>query len=91
MAGALEEIFNVRTNGNGYIGQEWDDVLLKRDIAQLVVDGRVQEVPCPPRENSKYSPQWETKCFRDVETGETYEYAGPWERGRPRFYKVSPD
>jgi hypothetical protein len=91
MARVLEEIFSLRTKGNGYIEQEWDDVLLKRDIARLMADGRVREVPCSPSKSAKYSPQGETRCFRDLETGDTYEYVGPWERGGPRFYKLSSD
>ena len=48
MAGPLDEIFRTRTNGNGYVQQEWDDILLKREISQLVAEGRVAEEPCEP-------------------------------------------
>ena len=47
MAGTLDEISRVRTNGNGYIEQEWDNILLQREISQLVAEGRVREVACP--------------------------------------------
>ena len=89
MPGVLDGIFNVRTNGNGYIEQEWDDVLLRREIASLVADGRVQEIPCPDMENAKQRPQAETRCYRDLETGDTYKYSGHWERGMPRFCKIT--
>jgi hypothetical protein len=91
MAGTLDEIFRVRTNGNGYVRQEWEHILLMRELSQLVAEGRVREVACPPRKNEKYGEDWVTRRFRDLETGDTYEYTGPWERGGPRFYKVSPN
>jgi hypothetical protein len=34
MAETLDEIFRIRTDGNGYIQQEWNDILLKREILQ---------------------------------------------------------
>jgi hypothetical protein len=45
MAGILEDLFNVRTNGNGFITSEWDDVLINRDLERLVTAGQVKEVP----------------------------------------------
>jgi len=30
------------------VQQEWDDILLKREISQLVAEGRVAEEPCEP-------------------------------------------
>ena len=84
MAGVLEELFDVRTNGNGYILSEWDDVLLKRDLQRLMAERRVQELPSPVR------PGWpERKRFQDIGTGETYEYSDSWERGGPRFNKLT--
>ena len=88
MAGPLDGIFRTRTNGNGYVQQEWNDILLKREILQLVAEGRVREEPCEP--SPTFPEGWGTRRFRDLETGDTYEYTGPWERGGPRFYKVSP-
>ena len=88
MAGPLEEIFRARTNGNGYVQQEWDDILLKREILQLLGEGRIHEEACAP--SPTYPEGWRTRRFRDLETGDTYEYTGPWERGGPRFYKVGP-
>jgi hypothetical protein len=79
MAGTLDEISRVRTNGNGYIEQEWDNILLQREISQLVAEGRVREVACPA---------WGTRRFHDVETGDTYDYISQGERGLPRFYKI---
>ena len=88
MAGPLDEIFRTRTNGNGHVQQEWDDILLRREISQLVAEGRVAEEPCEP--SPTYPRGWGTRRFRDLETDNTYEYTGPWERGGPRFRKVSP-
>jgi hypothetical protein len=90
MAGVLDEIFRVRTNGNGYFQQGWDHLLLLRDLKTLSVEGRIEEVECPQRQ-SKYPPDYETKRFRDLETGDLYEYNGPGERASPRFRKVNPD
>jgi hypothetical protein len=36
MDGPLDDIFRTRTNGNGYVQQEWNDILLKREILHLV-------------------------------------------------------
>jgi hypothetical protein len=88
MAGTLDEIFRVRTNGNGYVQQEWEHILLQRELSQLVAEGRVREEAYPLRKNAKYPEQWVTRRFRDLETGGLYEYTGPWERGGPRFYKL---
>lgn len=79
MPGVLEEIFNVRTNGNGYIETEWNDILLKRDLSRLIGEGRVQE----------FIVSSELKEYLDRETGETYEYRAAWERGGPRFNKAT--
>jgi len=86
----LEELFNVRTNGNGYIVSAWDHVLLKRALVQLMTEGRIQEVPTPVNDQRRWPGEPERKRFRDLETGETYEYSGPWERGVPRFKKLTP-
>ena len=88
MAGILDEIFHARTNGNGYVEQEWNHTLLKREIAWLLAEARIQEVPSPPRRGSEYPTEWETKRYLDLETGDIYEYLGPWDRGGPRFHKA---
>lgn len=91
MAGILDEIFRVRTNGNGYIEQEWDHILLKRDLARLLAEGRVQEVSCPPIKNDQWPAEIVRKRFRDSQTGDTYEYTDRWDRGVPRFYRLTHD
>ena len=87
--GILEDLFNVRTNGNGFILSEWDDVLLQRDLERLVAEGQVKEVPRILTEESGQFDPCERKWFRDCNTGDTYEYAGPWDRGGPRFNRLS--
>ena len=83
MAGPLDEVFRTRTNGNGYVLQEWSDILLKREILQLIAEGRVREGPCEP---SPTCPEGRgTRGFRDLETGDTYEYTGPWGTWRPKI------
>jgi len=89
VAGVLEDLFSVRTNGNGYILSEWDLVLLKRDLERLMAEGHVCELPSPVVVRLEWPDAPERRRFRDPETGETYEYSGPWERGRPRFIKTS--
>jgi len=90
LGGVLEELFNVRTNGNGYIVSGWDHVLLKRALEQLMAEGSIQEMPTPMSDQRRWPGEPERKRFRDLETGETYEYSGPWERGGPRFKKLTP-
>jgi hypothetical protein len=87
VAGVLEELFGLRTNGNGYIQTEWDDVLLKRDLQRLMAEGRVQELPSPVMPGWPGGP--ERKRFQDLGTGETYEYSDSWERVGPRFKKLT--
>jgi|HubBroStandDraft_4_1064222.scaffolds.fasta_scaffold88635_4 hypothetical protein len=91
MAGPLEEIFLVRTNGNGYFQQVWDHTLFQREIKALLAEGRIQEVDCPTRENGKYAVDWDVRRFRDLHTGDTYEYHGAGDRTEPRFRRVAPD
>jgi hypothetical protein len=91
VAGILDEIFRLRTNGNGYVQQEWDHILLKRDLARLLAEKSIQEVSCPPRKKDEWPAEIARTRFRDLQTGDTYEYTGPWDRGVPRFYRVTPD
>jgi hypothetical protein len=42
MPGCLEDLFNVRTNGNGCIRSEWDDILLKQDLKRLLEQGQLK-------------------------------------------------
>ena len=90
MAGVLTEVFNVRTHGNGCIRSRWDEILLLRDLDQLVTEGRVKLVretyPLPGTPE-----HCATKWFQDSETGETYEYMEAWERGGARFDKLKLD
>jgi hypothetical protein len=87
MTGALADLFSTRTERNtkGTIRSEWDHELLHRDLARLIAEGVVENVPCPPHDGSDFRP---SRCFRDVLTGETYVYVEGWERGSPEFRKV---
>jgi hypothetical protein len=91
MSGVLDEVFRTRTNGNGYIEQEWDHIMLKRDLAQLLAEGGVEEVSCPPGKHQKWPDEFVRRRFRDSQTSDIYEYTGPWDRGRPRFYRLTSD
>jgi hypothetical protein len=79
MPGVLEEIFNVRTNGNGYVETKWNDILLKKDLRRLIAEGRIRE----------FIVSSEMTEYQDRETGEIYEYHAAWERGCPRFNKAT--
>lgn len=87
MSGVLNEIFRMRTNGYGYIEQEWDHILLKRDLARLLAEGSIQEVSFRRGKKDKGPIEIVRKRFRDSQTGDTYEYTGPNDRGVPRFYR----
>jgi hypothetical protein len=91
MAGILADLFDVRTNGNGFIRSQWDDILLKRDLERHITEGRVKEVPRVVKQQSTLPDGLERKWFRDCETGDTYEYTGYGERSGPRFNKLSFD
>ena len=94
MSGVLEDVFNVRTNGDrvGSLRSAWDRILLLRDLERLVNEGRVKLLRDVPR-TSKYllpddSSQAERKVVQDSETGVVYEYVGPYERGGCTFRKL---
>jgi len=92
MAGVLAEVYNVRTHGNGCIRSPWDEILLLRDLEQLVAEGLVKVVRETRRTEDHLPPSppdgRATKCFQDSQTGEIYEYREGWERGGPCFDKI---
>jgi hypothetical protein len=92
MGGILEDVLNVRTNGNGQIRSSWDHILLLRDLEQLISERRVTLLRDVPQASKYLVPdlpnQVERKLVQDAETGEIYEYIAPWERGGATFRKV---
>ncbi len=95
MPGILEHVFGVRTQGNGWIRSPWDEILLLRDLEQLVVEGRAKIIRETPHIGQYSLPgepeECATKWFQDSETGEIYEYREAWERRGPRFEKLNVD
>lgn len=83
MAGFLEDVVNVRTNGNGTLLSEWDDILLWRDLERLIADGMVREITRADGIDGKW--------FLDCTTNEIYQYLPAWERGSPRFERLKVD
>jgi hypothetical protein len=83
MDGVLEYIVTIRTNGNGSLRSQWDDVLLKRDLERLVANGKVREIT--------RAAGIEGKWFLDCETNQIYQYTPAWERGSPRFERLNVD
>jgi hypothetical protein len=49
MAGILDEIFAIRTNGNAYIEQGMDRTLLKRDLARLLAESTSRRCHARPQ------------------------------------------
>jgi hypothetical protein len=91
MPGILEEVCDVRTDGTGGLRSDWDDVLLKRDLAQLIEDGRVREIPHRVNERSIYADEREERWFLDCATGDTYQYTGHGEKSGCSFRKLTFD
>lgn len=81
MTGILDEIFRMRTKGNGYIEQEWDHS--RKEASKKF---RV-------REEQQISGQSQLLGNGSVtsQTGDIYEYTRPWEGGVPRSYRLTPD
>ncbi len=80
----LEDLFQTRTNRDrsGTISDEWNHVLLLRDLDRLISEGLIEQVRnmreiCPdPREKTWY---------RETATGVLFVYIAGWERGSPEF------
>lgn len=83
MAGFLEDVVNVRTNGNGTLRSEWEDILLRRDLERLIADGMVREITRAEGNEGKW--------FLDCTTNEIYQYLPAWERGLSRFERLKVD
>ena len=80
----LEDLYQTRTNRDvkGTIPDEWNHVLLQRDLERLISQGLVQRVTSvreiPPDFREKI---W----YREVTGGDLYVYVASWERGSPEF------
>lgn len=81
MDGVLDDIVTVRTNGNGSLRSQWDEVLLKRDLERLVTDGKVREIT--------RADGIEGKWFLDCGTNQIYQYTPAGERASPRFERLN--
>jgi hypothetical protein len=88
MNGVLQDLYETRTAGDrdGTIGDEWNRVLLWRDLERLIAKGRVVPSEVPAGEEAGFR---EKRYFRDVATGEIYVHVSGWERGSPEFRKLS--
>jgi hypothetical protein len=81
----LQELFDVRTNGTGYVNSQWDDTLLLRDLKQLEHEQLIEEITKPFVHMTGLRHRW----FREVGSGDVFEYVEGWERGSPKFRKLT--
>jgi hypothetical protein len=90
MLGVLENIFSTRTDNDrrGTISQEWNRILLWRDLERFIAEGLVERVECKTVSEADFR---ERQCFRETETGEIYVFIEGWERGCPEFRKQIAD
>jgi hypothetical protein len=91
VAGILEHLFNTRTNGNGEVRSQWDDVLLMRDLEQLIAEERVKVLKTPLEAKPGIGAECAKKWFLDYANGDVYAHTEPWERGGARFEKCTLD
>lgn len=81
---SLDDLYQTRTNrdGKGTVPDEWNHVLLQRDLERLIGQGLVRPVfgvrEIPPDFRQKV---W----YEEVDTGHLYVYVAGWERGSPEF------
>lgn len=90
MAGFLKDVFKTRTDNNrkGTVSEEWNHVLLLRDLEPLIADGAIERLSCPKPEEPDFRNR---QCLRDLGTGEVYVYVAGWERGSPEFRNLAND
>jgi hypothetical protein len=80
----LEDLYQTRTNrdGKGTIPDEWNHMLLQRDLERLISQGLVQ----PVTSVREIPPDFREKVwYQEVTTGDLYVYVPGWERGSPEF------
>jgi hypothetical protein len=87
MTGALQDLYETRTarDRDGTVGDEWNRVLLRRDLDRLIAECQVEPVDWlfPPESDSR-----ERKFFHDLGTGEIYVYVAAAERSGPQFRRL---
>jgi hypothetical protein len=84
----LDDLYQIRTNRdrNGTIPDEWNRVLLTRNLDRLISEGSVERAP----KVREISPDTREKAwFRELSTGDLYVYVDGWERGSPEFRRYS--
>ncbi len=84
----IEDLYQIRTNRdrNGTIPDEWNRVLLARDLDRLISEGLVERA----LNVREISPDTRDKVwFRELSTGDLYVYVDGWERGSPEFRRYS--
>jgi hypothetical protein len=82
----LEDLYQTRTicDRNGTILDEWNHVLLLRDLDRLVTAGLAERVK-DVRQIS--TDQRDQTWYKEISTGNLYVYVSGWERGSPEFKK----
>ena len=81
---SLEDLYQTRTNRdrNGTISDQWNHVLLLRDLDRLISEGCIEQL----RNIHEVSPDLRDKTwYRETATGIVYVYVAGWERGSPEF------
>lgn len=88
MINPLDDLYRTRTNRdrNGTIPDQWNHVLLQRDLEHLISEGLVERVT-NIREISNDSR--EKIWYQEIGTGDLYMYVAAWERGAPEFRRCS--
>lgn len=86
----LEDLYRTRTrlDRNGTLLDQWNHVLLLRDLERLIKEGLVEHVT----NIREISPDpWEKTWYEELATGNLYVYVAPEERCGPEFrrYKGS--
>jgi len=83
----LEDLYLTRTqrNRDGTILDEWNHVLLLRDLDRLVSEGIIDRVK-NFREISRHSR--DMTWYRENSTEALYVYLAPCERGAPEFRRI---
>jgi hypothetical protein len=84
MNSPLDDLYQTRTNHhrNGTVLDEWNHVLLLRDLQRLIDQGLVEREKIireisPDRRDKRW--------YRETATGMLYVYVEGWERASPEF------
>jgi hypothetical protein len=85
----LEDLYQIRTrqDRNGTLIDEWNHVLLHRDLERLISEGlvervtKIREISPDPREKTWY---------KELATESLFGYVAPEERSGPEFRRYTP-